>query len=57
MFGEKDMAVKLTENMRQRLNKVADVVKIKEISEAGHWLPYTHKERVLDEIYSLSKGS
>ena len=57
MFGEKDMAVKLTENMRQRLNKVADVVKIKEISEAGHWLPYTQKERVLDEIYSLSKGS
>ena len=56
MFGEKDMAVKLTENMRQRLNKVADVVKIKEISGAGHWLPYTHKESVLDEIYSMSKG-
>jgi pimeloyl-ACP methyl ester carboxylesterase len=55
MFGEKDMAVLLNEKMLERLTNEADLVKIKEISGAGHWLPYTHKESVLNEIYSLNK--
>jgi pimeloyl-ACP methyl ester carboxylesterase len=55
MFGEKDLAVMLNEKMIERLTSEADLVKIKEISGAGHWLPYTHKESVLNEIYSLNK--
>jgi len=55
MFGEKDMAVLLNEKMLERLTNEADLVNIKEISGAGHWLPYTHKESVLNEIYSLNK--
>ncbi len=55
MFGEKDMAVLLNEKMIERLTNEADNVNIKEISGAGHWLPYTHKESVLNEIYSLNK--
>ena len=53
--GEKDMAVLLNEKMLERLTNEADLVNIKEISGAGHWLPYTHKESVLNEIYSLNK--
>jgi len=55
MFGEKDMAVLLNKKMVERLTNEADLVNIKEISGAGHWLPYTHKESVLNEIYSLNK--
>jgi pimeloyl-ACP methyl ester carboxylesterase len=55
LFGEKDIAVSLNQNMIERLRKVADLVKIREISGAGHWLPYTHKESVLHEIYSFYK--
>ena len=55
MFGEKDMAVLLNKKMSDRLTNEADLVNIKEISGAGHWLPYTHKESVLNEIYSLNK--
>ena len=55
MFGEKDLAVMLNEKMIERLTSEADLVKIKEIAGAGHWLPYTHKESVLNEIYSLNK--
>jgi pimeloyl-ACP methyl ester carboxylesterase len=55
LFGEKDIAVSLNQKMIERLGKVADLVKIREISGAGHWLPYTHKESVLHEIYSFYK--
>ena len=55
MFVEKDTAVLLNEKMLERLTNEAELVKIKEISGAGHWLPYTHKESVLNEIYSLNK--
>jgi pimeloyl-ACP methyl ester carboxylesterase len=55
IFGEDDKAVLLTEKMKDRLNKEAKFVTIKEVSGAGHWLPYTHRESVLNEIYSINK--
>ena len=51
IFGEVDAAVKLNDNMRKRLISSGTNVKITEIPEAGHWLPFTHKESVLREIY------
>ncbi len=57
LFGEDDKAVLLTEKMRKRLNNQSKFVNIKEISGAGHWLPYTHRESVLDEIYSINKDN
>ncbi len=51
IFGGVDAAVKLNDNMRKRLISSGTNVKITEIPEAGHWLPLTHKESVLREIY------
>jgi len=50
LYGELDVAVKLTNKMTNRLNKLGNDITIKEIKNAGHWLPLTHKERVLNEI-------
>ena len=50
LFGEKDLAVKLSQKMIKRLNSLSTDVTIKEIKNAGHWLPLTHKESVLNEI-------
>ena len=52
MFGEIDDAVKLNEKMFERLSQSATNVTITEITGAGHWLPITHKESVLKEIYA-----
>ena len=52
LFGEVDAAVKLNEKMRERLMSSGTNVKITEIPGAGHWLPITHKESVLKEIYA-----
>ena len=52
MFGSNDVAVLLTDKMKYRLNNLGNDVTIKEIDGAGHWLPLTHKESVLNEIYS-----
>ena len=52
IFGEIDDAVKLNEKMFERLSQSATNVKITEIKGAGHWLPITHKESVLKEIYA-----
>jgi len=52
MFGKYDVAVLLTDKMKYRLNSLGNNVTIKEINGAGHWLPLTHKESVLNEIYS-----
>ena len=52
IFGEIDAAVKLNEKMRERLMSSGANVKITEIPGAGHWLPITHKESVLREIYA-----
>ena len=51
IFGEVDAAVKLNDKMRQRLMSSGTNVKITEIPGAGHWLPITHRESVLKEIY------
>ena len=51
IFGEVDAAVKLNDKMRERLMSSGTNVKITEIPGAGHWLPITHKESVLREIY------
>jgi len=52
IFGEIDAAVKLNEKMRERLMSSGTNVKITEIPGAGHWLPITHRESVLREIYA-----
>ena len=51
IFGEVDAAVKLNDKMRERLMSSGTNVKITEIPGAGHWLPITHRESVLKEIY------
>ena len=51
IFGEVDVAVKLNDKMRERLMSSGTNVKITEIPGAGHWLPITHRESVLKEIY------
>ena len=52
IFGEVDTAVKLNDKMRERLMSSGTNVKITEILGAGHWLPITHRESVLKEIYA-----
>ena len=52
IFGEIDAAVKLNEKMGVRPMSSGTNVKITEIPGAGHWLPITHKESVLREIYA-----
>ncbi len=51
IFGEVDAAVQLNDKMRERLMSSGTNVKITEIPGAGHWLPITHRESVLREIY------
>jgi len=53
LFGENDAAVKLNEKMKERLHSSGTDISIKEILNADHWLPLTHKESVLDEIYNF----
>ena len=50
MFGENDAAVKLNDKMFKRLTNSGSNVVIKEIKNADHWLPLTHKESVISEI-------
>ena len=52
VFGEVDAAVKLNVKMQERLMSSGTNVKITEIPGAGHWLPITHRESVLREIYA-----
>ncbi len=52
IFGEIDDAVKLNGKMFERLSQSGTNVTITEITGAGHWLPITHKESVLKEIYA-----
>ncbi len=52
IFGELDAAVKLNDKMRERLMSSGTNVKITEILGAGHWLPITHRESVIREIYA-----
>ena len=50
MFGENDAAVKLNDKMINRLKISGSNVAIKEVKNADHWLPLTHKESVISEI-------
>ena len=50
LFGENDAAVQLNKKMLQRLKLSGKNIRVKEVKNADHWLPITHKERVLDEI-------
>jgi len=50
LYGEFDLAVRLSQKMIKRLSNLGTDVSIKEIKNAGHWLPLTHKESVLNEI-------
>ena len=52
IFGEVDAAVKLNDKMIERLMSSGTNVRITEIPGAGHWLPITHRESVLKEIYA-----
>ena len=53
LFGKNDAAVKLNNKMKERLQSSGTDISIKEIPNADHWLPLTHKESVLDEIYNF----
>ncbi len=50
LFGENDAAVKLNDKMIKRLNSSGTNVSVKEVKNADHWLPLTHKESVIREI-------
>jgi pimeloyl-ACP methyl ester carboxylesterase len=50
LFGENDAAVKLNDKMISRLKSSGTNVAIKEVKNADHWLPLTHKESVIAEI-------
>ena len=50
LFGENDAAVKLNEKMFNRLKLSGTNVIVKEVKNADHWLPLTHKESVISEI-------
>jgi len=39
--------------MKERLQSSGTDISVKEIPNADHWLPLTHKESVLDEIYNF----
>jgi pimeloyl-ACP methyl ester carboxylesterase len=53
LFGENDVAVKLNRKMKERLQSSGTDIRVKEIPNADHWLPLTHKESVLNEIYNF----
>jgi pimeloyl-ACP methyl ester carboxylesterase len=50
LFGENDAAVKLNNKMIKRLKLSGSNIVIKEVKNADHWLPLTHKESVISEI-------
>ena len=50
MFGENDAAVQLKDKMINRLKISGSNVTVKEVKNADHWLPLTHKESVISEI-------
>ncbi len=50
IFGKNDLTVQLNDKMFTRLNSLGTNINIKEVNNAGHWLPLTHKESVLEHI-------
>ena len=50
IFGKNDFTVQLNDKMKNRLITLGSNIKIHEVDNAGHWLPLTHKESVLEHI-------
>jgi len=50
LFGQLDAAVKLNDKMFDRLKNSGTNITIKEVKNADHWLPLTHKESIIDEF-------
>ena len=50
IFGKNDLTVQLSDNMIARLKSLGSHIQIHEVDNAGHWLPLTHKESVLEHI-------
>lgn len=50
IFGKNDLTVQLNDRMISRLRNLGTNIKILEVDNAGHWLPLTHKESVLEHI-------
>ena len=50
LFGKNDLTVQLNDKMYTRLSNLGPNIQIQEINNAGHWLPLTHKESVLEHI-------
>ena len=50
IFGKIDYTVQLNDKMINRLMSSGSNILIREVENAGHWLPLTHKESVLEHI-------
>ena len=50
IFGKNDFTVQLNDKMINRLRSLGSNIQIHEVDHAGHWLPLTHKESVLEYI-------
>ena len=50
IFGKNDFTVQLSDKMITSLKSLGSHIQIHEVDNAGHWLPLTHKERVLEHI-------
>lgn len=50
LFGKNDLTVQLNDKMFTRLSNLGTNIQIQEVDNAGHWLPLTHKESVLEHI-------
>jgi len=50
IFGKNDFTVQLNDKMKDRLRTLGSNIQIHEVDNAGHWLPLTHKESVLEHI-------
>jgi len=53
IYGEYDYAIQLTPKLNERILKLGTDINISIVPKAGHWLPITHKESVLEAIYSF----
>ena len=50
IFGKIDFTVQLNDKMKDRLRTLGNNIHIHEVDNAGHWLPLTHKESVIEHI-------
>ena len=50
IFGKIDFTVQLNDKIKDRLRTLGNNIHIHEVDNAGHWLPLTHKESVIEHI-------